>query len=159
MGADGKPLALIKKSSRLTKKEIKEREEHEQKYEGIGTDKLKPPSYLCKIGKKKFKEIIQEYEGTGILNNLDLDALTIYVQAYAQYVKRVKIQNDDKAQRTIEEENKLQILIDKSEKTMKDLGSKLGLTVSDRAKVGAIKSSMQEQEKDPLNQALKEAGL
>lgn len=86
-GRKKQPLAVIQgkgRSNHLTKEEIKERKEHEERMRG-NADKIKPPEYLLKKQKEEFERIASELMDLGIISNLDVDALARYVTAQSEY--------------------------------------------------------------------------
>lgn len=123
MGRNPKPVDQLK--GHRSKDDLEKLAIAQEKYSTDKKDKLVPPSYLNELGVEKFYETIETYDH---LNNMDLDALVLYCQAYSQWINRtIRMNNGD-----YEDEGKLQILIDKAEKTMSTFGSKMNLYATDR---------------------------
>lgn len=88
MGRRAKPvdLILIQGTKHLTKKEIDARKEAEAKLRP-NDDKVRPPGWLDDVAKKEFKRIVKELKEIGLVTNVDVNALALYCDAYANYVK------------------------------------------------------------------------
>lgn len=80
------PIQLIqaKGKKHLTKGEIEERTESEVQ---PNTDNIKPPKYLNKKQRKRFRDISKELIALEIMGNTDCDALARYVIAEDMYIK------------------------------------------------------------------------
>lgn len=80
------PIQLIqaKGKKHLTKAEIEGRTESEVQ---PNTDKIKPPKYLNKEQKKRFKAISKELISLDVMGNTDCDALARYIIAEEMYIK------------------------------------------------------------------------
>ncbi|SDX56112.1 phage terminase, small subunit, putative, P27 family [Marininema mesophilum] len=87
MGRKAKPIGLhiVEGSgSRLTKKEIQARQEAEEAL-FPGTDHIRPPPWLGKVGKKEFKRLAEELKKLNLITNVDVNELAAYCDAYADY--------------------------------------------------------------------------
>ncbi len=80
------PTAVVEANGKkhFTKAELEERKDSEVK---APSDKVKPPTYLDKQQKKKFKQYMKELLAIELLSNLDCDSLARYVIAESQYLK------------------------------------------------------------------------
>jgi len=86
-GRKKQPLAVIQgkgRSNHLTKEEIERRKEHENRMQG-NTDKIEPPKHLLKKQKEEFEKIASELLDLGIISNLDVDALSRYIEAKTEH--------------------------------------------------------------------------
>ena len=131
------------KSHHLTKSEIKKRKNEEIK---APSDKIKPPSYLNKSQKKKFKEIAIQLIELDIMSNLDCDALARYLIALDMYIaisnklQRTSIDNidinnyEDMAEQISKLDN-LSKIQDRYFKQCRMAASDLGLTITSRCRL------------------------
>ena len=80
------PIKLIqaKGKKHLTKSEIETRTNSEVH---PNTDNIKPPKYLTKEQKKRFRTLSKELEALDIMGNTDCDALARYIIAEDMYIK------------------------------------------------------------------------
>ncbi|MGG0754256.1 phage terminase small subunit P27 family [Brevibacillus laterosporus] len=76
--------------SRLTKKEIEERQQAEERLKPK-TNKVRPPSWLDKVAKAEFKRLAKELAEIDLVTNVDVNALATYCDAYSDYVQCTKI--------------------------------------------------------------------
>lgn len=91
-GRKKQPLAVIQgkgRSNHLTKEEIRKREEHEKRMKA-GTDLVVPPSRLTKRQKEEFEKLAEQLMNLGILDNLDVNTLAMYVETYDNYVRVIR---------------------------------------------------------------------
>jgi len=88
-------LHLVDGKKHLTKAEIEKRKAAEEAITN-GTDKVKPPSWLCKVGKKEFRIRAKELLAIKLITNADVNALAVYCDTYADYLTCVQIIRDDK---------------------------------------------------------------
>lgn len=80
--------------NRKTKKEI----EHRKKAEAAlkpGSDNIKPPSWLCKSGKKVFEELAGELTKIDLVTNIDVYAMARWAHCYIKYQECAAIVNKD----------------------------------------------------------------
>lgn len=73
--------------SHLTKSEIEKRQQQEEELKKLNCDKIKPPTWLGKVAKKVFKDIVKELESINILVNVDVYGLAILSDAMEKYIK------------------------------------------------------------------------
>lgn len=147
-------LLVYKGKKNLTKQEIEERKSQEVK---ASADKVKPPTYLSKESKREFKKIATELMNIGIMTNLDINALVLYVESYENY----RFINSKLSElKTIEEDfdidlfAKYSIECDRAKKQCRAFASDLGLTISSRCKLVIPKK----EEKLPETEAEKRFG-
>lgn len=112
-GRNKQPLQVIQgkgRSNHLTKDEIKNRQNHEEKMRGF-TDKVKPPSYLTAAQKKEFEQIADELIRLEIFSNLDVDSLARYLDSKHQYLQLVKDMKKIKPTEVVETESGKKVTI------------------------------------------------
>ena len=80
--------------NRLTKAEIKARQEAEESFKP-GNDNIKLPGWLDKEGKKEWERIVKDLEELNILTNVDITALGMYCDAYSKYQLATKKINEE----------------------------------------------------------------
>lgn len=87
------PIQLIQAKGRkhLTKSEIEQRTQSEPK---PVTNNIKPPKYLNKEQKKRFRVISKELDALGVMGNTDCDALARYIIAEDMYIRITDRLND-----------------------------------------------------------------
>ncbi|WP_373845378.1 phage terminase small subunit P27 family [Clostridium sp.] len=73
--------------SHLTKDEIEKRHEQEKILEKLQSNKIRPPTWLGKVGKKIFKDIVKELKAINILVNVDIYGLAITADAMDKYIR------------------------------------------------------------------------
>lgn len=73
--------------SHLTKGEIEKREEQEKQLEKLQSNKIRPPTWLGKVAKKIFKDIVKEMQAINILVNVDVYGLAICADAMEKYIR------------------------------------------------------------------------
>jgi P27 family predicted phage terminase small subunit len=71
--------------SHLTKDEIDKRQEQEKTLEKLNSDKIRPPTWLSKVAKKIFKDIVKELQEINVLVNVDIYGLAIASDAMDKY--------------------------------------------------------------------------
>lgn len=146
MARPSKNVAMM--SKHLTKDEITERKEIEEKLKG-GTDKIKPPTYLSKEQKKLFRYIVKELEDTDILTNVDIFILEKCAICLDRIRESEILLNDDLL-------NKEALKIKKSySKEFFRCCNELSLSPQSRAKLGNAKIQNKEESKDPVVNAVK----
>jgi P27 family predicted phage terminase small subunit len=132
--------------SRLTKKEIEQRMEAEERLKPKA-DKVKPPSWLDPLAKKEFKRIVSELSELGLITNVDIVALATYCDAYSDYVKCTKmiaeeglmVEYTNKAAETNKVPHPLLTKKKQLHEQMKSLAAEFGLTPAARAKLAIAK--------------------
>ncbi|WP_411552208.1 terminase [Paenibacillus lautus] len=100
MGRSGKPIDLhlaAGNPNRLTKEQIRQRQESEIKLGKTELDKLKPPEYVKSdtIAYKQWKDCLKEYkaasqQGVDLLTSSDVGLLAMYCKTYSEYEKLLK---------------------------------------------------------------------
>lgn len=100
MGRNGKPIGLHLAEgnpNRLTKEEIRQRQESEIKLGKSELDKLKPPDFVKNdtIAYKQWKDCLKEYkaaaaQGVDILTTSDVGLLAMYCKTYGEYERLLK---------------------------------------------------------------------
>ncbi|MGC6588037.1 terminase [Paenibacillus sp. Dod16] len=100
MGRNGKPIDLhlaAGNPNRLTKEQIRQRQESEIKLGKTELDKLKPPEYVKSdtIAYKQWKDCLKEYkaasqQGLDLLTSSDVGLLAMYCKTYSEYEKLLK---------------------------------------------------------------------
>ena len=93
MGRKAKPIhlhILEGNTNRLTKEEMKQRLESEKRWKAK-SDKVRPPTWLDSVAKKEFKRIAGELLELEVMTNIDVNALALYCDAYADYMACTKI--------------------------------------------------------------------
>ncbi|ELK38932.1 phage terminase small subunit, partial [Brevibacillus agri BAB-2500] len=76
--------------SRLTKNEIEQRQEAEERLKPK-KNRVKPPSWLDKVAKMEFNRLAKELAELDLVTNIDVNALATYCDAYSDYVQCTKI--------------------------------------------------------------------
>lgn len=148
-GRNKQPLAVIQgkgRSNHLTKQEMKERQEHENKIKGF-TDNIVIPTYLTKKQKEEFEHIANELVRIGIFSNLDVDSLARYIDSKTQYlqlirdIKKVKptvtFETADGKKKTVANEDYPVLMRVKNKlfNECRTAASDLGLTITSRLKL------------------------
>jgi P27 family predicted phage terminase small subunit len=149
MARNKEPVDLILakgKSHHLTKKVIEERRESEVK---AAKDNIKPPSYLNRSQKTKFKKIAKELIELDIMSNLDCDALARYIIALDIYIslsrklqendlnslQEIDIKNEKKLAEAVEKLDEVSKIQDRYFKQCRMAASDLGLTITSRCRL------------------------
>lgn len=73
--------------SHLTKDEIEKRQQQEKTLEKLQSNKIRPPTWLSKVGKKIFKDIVKELQAIDILVNVDIYGLAIISDSMDKYIR------------------------------------------------------------------------
>lgn len=161
MSKKKKPIALhLAKGNpnRLTKEEIRKREQHEKSMKA-GTDKIVAPSRLLKKQKERFYELSNELIELGIFDNLDIDTLAMYIETYDNYIRVVrsarKMNAKDVDENFKEYAARMRTATQLSEQCRK-LASDLGLTITSRLKL--VIPEKEEKSESPMAQFLKRRG-
>lgn len=144
-------LILIQGKKHLTKKEIDQRKEAEQKIQPK-KDKVKPPTWLDSIAKKEFRKIVSELEEIDLVTNVDVNALATYCDAYSDYIHCTKIIQEEglmveytnKAAETNKVPHPLLTKKKQLHEQMKSMAIEFGLTPSARAKIAITKQVQKE---------------
>ena len=133
-GRPKEPIDLIaaKGLKHLSKQEYQERKDSEVKVPFVN---VKPPSYLGKNQRKKFKELAKKLLEIGIMTELDVDCLAMYVLAHELYIEYSKALAEAIEEGKISVIKELQNLQDKAFKQALASARTLGLTITDRCKI------------------------
>lgn len=129
--------------SHLTKEEIEKRKEQEDILKELSKDKIRPPTWLSKQGKKIFKDIVKELINIDILANIDVYCLAILseeMDSYIDIVQRLRaddliIQVTNKKGFTSSQKNPLYSMKLQSGEAVRKLSSDFGLTPAARLKI------------------------
>lgn len=73
--------------SHLTKDEIEKRQEQEKVLKKLQSNKIRPPTWMSKNGKKIFKDIVKNLQEIDILVNVDVYGLAIMSDAMDKYIR------------------------------------------------------------------------
>lgn len=143
MGRTPIPLQVLA-GKHLTKKEKEQRAKKEQRVNlGLKNDKLKTPTWLGREGKKMFRFIIEQYQDTEMLTNLDVNAVATYSDLHErklQLLEEVRengstlVNVNSRGGKTYVQNPALTAL-NATIKLMQNYESKLGLTLLDRTKL------------------------
>lgn len=146
-------LIMLKGRKHLSKAEIEERKNTEIK---VKNNKVKPPSFLSKKLKKEFKIVAKELIEIGIMTNLDVDSLGMYLISKNEFLKisekvdirgptkMVEVDKEDKEGNVIGVEevevldpmyDSLQLMQNRAFKQCRQAASDLGLNISSRCKL------------------------
>ena len=133
-GRPKKPAALLEAEgkSHMSKSELQDRKESELK---VPFTDVTPPSYLSKTQKKKFKDIADKLLAIGIMTELDVDCLAMYVLAFDLYVSYTETLADMIKTNDLEEMKSVQNLQDKAFRQAHTAARSLCLTITDRCRV------------------------
>ena len=142
-------LIIAKGKKHLTKKEKEDRKERELKVPFVD---VKPPSYLTRKQKKKFKEIADKLLDIGIMTELDIECLVRYILAYDLYLeytlRLISILDDEETKDDIDLIKDIQNMQDKAFRQAQAAARELGLTITSRCKIVVPKPT--EDEDDEL---------
>lgn len=134
-GRNRKPAALLEaEGAHISKDELQERKDGELK---VPFTNVKPPSYLNKNQKKKFKDISDKLVKLGIMTELDVDCLARYVLSqdlYLKYTEQITEELED-GEASITLLKEIQNLQDKAFKQAQSSARDLGLTITSRCKI------------------------
>ena len=133
-GRPKKPAALLEAEgkSHMSKSELQDRKESELK---VPFTDVTPPSYLSKTQKKKFKDIANKLLAIGIMTELDVDCLAMYVLAFDLYVSYTETLAQMIETNDLEEMKSVQNLQDKAFRQAHTAARSLCLTITDRCRV------------------------
>lgn len=143
------PMALQRK--KVSKEERERREKMEEKLRGKN-DRLKPPKNLTKGAKKYFKEIVTNLEESELLGNGDIGIITITAMTRD---KVDQLETMIQASSNIDDIKSLMKLQSGLNKDLKGFYNDLGLSPTSRSRLASMQMQKQEEEADPLLQALK----
>ena len=134
MARPREPIDLIKAKGKkhLTKNEYETRKEQEG---SVPFTDIKPPTYLTAAQKKKFKEIAEKLVAVGIMSELDVDCLAMYVMSHELYLSYTKIMMELTKDADIDGLKDIQIMQDKAFRQAQTSARDLGLTITSRCKL------------------------
>lgn len=133
-GRPREPIDLIKAKGKkhLTKDEYEERKSGELQ---VPFTNVKPPSYLTKSQKKKFKDIANKLLALEIMTELDTDCLARYVISHELYLSYTEKVNTLISANSITVLKEFQNMQDKAYKQAQAAARDLGLTITSRTKI------------------------
>ena len=134
MARPREPIDLIKAKGKkhLTKNEYETRKEQEV---SVPFTDIEPPKYLTAAQKKKFKEIAEKLLAVGIMSELDVDCLAMYVMSHELYLSYTKIMMKLTKDVDIDGLKDIQIMQDKAFRQAQTSARDLGLTITSRCKL------------------------
>lgn len=134
MARPRKPIAVLEAEgkSHMTKKEIADRKEQELK---VPFTNVKPPSYLNNKQKRKFKDIANKLLALGIMTELDVDCLAMYIISYDLYLSYTETIVAQLDCGDLESVKDVQTMQDKAFRQALAAAKSLGLTITDRCKI------------------------
>lgn len=152
MARASKPVDL--QSAHLTKEQIRNRKEQEEKLKGNDDLVYKPPKNLSKEGKKLYKFIVTELQSSGILNNLDITMLETCVDAIIKMTECKELL-DKYGLVTIKENgdlvrNPASVIYKDYNAIFNKCCMELGLSPSSRSKLANLNIQTQQNKEDPL---------
>ncbi|AGK97586.1 phage terminase small subunit P27 family [Clostridium pasteurianum] len=151
-----KPVDL--QASHLTKEEIQQRKQAEQKLKGNDDLVYKPPRHLSKDEKKLYKFLVQELQASGILNNLDITILETTVDAIVRMQECKKILDEHglvtpKSDGTFVR-NPASTIYKDYNAIFNKCCMEIGFSPSARAKLSVMNVKKEQDKQDPLLQIL-----
>lgn len=154
MGTLARPTKPIDVTSgTYTKEQVRQRQENEALLKG-DSDNIVPSEYLNEQEKKYFMEVVNHYEASGILSNMDVAVIEQYaVSRHAMDYINEKMR-DNPAYKL---DKNLMIQREKWEKSLNRSANELGLSPQSRAKLGNLNTEKIKKDQDPLLKALKRA--
>lgn len=123
--------------NRLTKKEINKRMNHEKRMRAQ-SDNIAPPDRLNKKQKERFAEIANQLVELEIFDNLNVDALAMYIETYDNYIRVLRSANrmtNQKMDEDFEEYAKRMRVMAQLSDLCRKHANDLGLTISARLKL------------------------
>ena len=134
MARPREPVDLIKAKGRkhLTKDEYEERKESEL---DVPFTDVQPPSYLKKKQKEKFMDIADKLLALGIMTELDVDCLAMYILSHDLYLSYTKPIAQLIKQSDIAGLKDVQNMQDKAFRQAQTAARDLGLTITSRCRI------------------------
>lgn len=134
MARPREPVDLIKAKGRkhLTKDEYEERKESEL---DVPFKDVQPPSYLKKKQKEKFMDIADKLLALGIMTELDVDCLAMYILSHDIYLSYTKTIAQLIKQSDIAGLKDVQNMQDKAFRQAQTAARDLGLTITSRCRI------------------------
>lgn len=144
------PIALNKKN--MSNAERKAREKAEERLR-TGTDKIKPPKWLTKEGKREFRRLAKLLMEIDLITNLDVDFLAVFANtlvAYQEVNEQIRMDGLTAIYTTkTGAENIVAHPLLTQRKQLADqirlMGGELGLTPSSRAKLAMMPKEEKEE--------------
>lgn len=143
-------MSLSVTSKHLTKAEIAERKEQEQRLKGASDD-IRPSHYLTEKQVEMFHNLVAELEASGILTNVDSDSLSQYVFALDQLETCNDMINRNPQNLFDKDMIKARAQLVKE---CQAYATQFNLTPQARAKMGSNTLKAKEKAQDPLLKAL-----
>lgn len=136
-----------------TREEITKRAKAEEKFDVVSSERIDPPTNMGADSKKVFKRIVKTLAPVGILNEADVDILTMYADSlvlYSQIMEHIALEgvvdpSNGNPSKFINERNKLVELL-------KKLGDKMGLSPQARAAIANTIAGLANSEKEDVNE-------
>lgn len=147
------PLQLLKGT--ITKEERERRAEKEQKInEMLKSDQVQPPEWLDNEGRKYFLYIVEQFEDSKMLTNLDVNALATYCDLHSRRLSLLQevrekgsvLKNKNSRGGVTHVQNPALTALNTTIKLLQQYESKFGLTVFDRTKI-ALKEQEEQSKK------------
>lgn len=134
MARPREPVDLIKAKGRkhLTKDEYEERKDSEL---DVPFKDVQPPSYLKKKQKEKFTDIADKLLALGIMTELDVDCLAMYILSHDLYLSYTKTIAQLIKQNDIAGLKDVQNMQDKAFRQAQTAARDLGLTITSRCRI------------------------
>lgn len=134
MARPREPVDLIKYKGRkhLTEDEYEERKESEVDVPFVD---VQPPSYLKKKQKEKFMDIADKLLAIGIMTELDVDMLAMYILSHDLYLSYTKTIAQFIKVNDIAGLKDVQNMQDKAFRQAHTAARALGLTITDRCRI------------------------
>lgn len=134
MARPREPVDLIKAKGRkhLTKDEYEERKETEV---DVPFKDVQPPSYLKKKQREKFMDIAEKLLALGIMTELDVDCLAMYILSHDLYLSYTKTIAQLIKKNDIAGLKDVQNMQDKAFRQAQTAARDLGLTITSRCRI------------------------
>lgn len=136
-------LLLAKGKTHLTKADIEKRREQELK---VPFTNIKAPKHLDKAQKAKFNDIADKLLKLGVMTELDVDCLAMFVMAQSLYLRYTKLLYEANAAGDLEQARTIQNLQHKVFTQCQTCGRELGLSITSRCKIVRPDGSEEEEE-------------
>lgn len=133
-GKPREPIDLIKAKGKkhLSKKEYEDRKNSELQ---VPFTDVEPPDYLTKAQSGKFNDIAEKLLALGIMTELDVDCLAMYILSHDLYLEYTRNIMKMLKAGDLESVKCLQMLQDKAFRQALSAAKSLGLTITDRCKI------------------------
>ena len=133
-GKQREPIDLIKAKGKkhLTQAEYDQRKAQEVNVPFVDVE---PPDYLNKKQAEKFMDIANKLLAIGIMTELDIDCLAMYVLSFDLYLGYTKTMMKLTKQNDVQGLKDVQIMQDKVFRQAFSAAKSLGMTITDRCKI------------------------